>query len=218
MKGVTVLLPVISKFLDKFLDALVPRRCVGCGQRVTVGLHPNIGDINKFVCARCLPEKQEPTPFISDGYFSYPYEGIFRQLLYDLKFNHRRDVIPTLRSLVPLEFFSKYDLVIPVPSHWLRRLQHGGDHVRALLKELKQLNANIVFRHRYTPAFYSLGKDQRAKIIRGAFHMKQPLLVKGMRILVVDDIYTTGATFRELKRVLLESGAVSVDGYFLTKV
>jgi predicted amidophosphoribosyltransferase len=151
-------------------------------------------------------------PF-QDGHYGYPYEGIYKKLLHDLKFNHRRDVLPFLRSLVPERLLEEYDLIIPVPAHWRRRIEHGCDPVRSLF----QLKGGVVTRHRYTPAFHRLGKDERAKLIRGAFRVKQASRIAASRILIVDDIYTTGATYRELKRILLDYGADSVEGYFLTK-
>jgi len=193
-----VLLSVLTRLLDPFF----PRRCIGCGKKVSLGL----------ICDRCSPVKREPIPFEA-GFFGYPYEGIYRKLLHELKFHHRRDVLPLIRSLVNTDIYARYDWVIPVPSHWIRRLEHGCDPVHLIFQQQR----GRVKRRRYTPAFHSLGKDERAKIIRQVFVLKAPERVKGVNILIVDDIYTTGATYREIKQTLLSAGAASVDGYFLTR-
>ncbi len=198
MKGATVLLSVLTRLLD----SLFPRRCVGCGQRASLGL----------ICSRCRPVKTELTRFEA-GYFGYPYEGIYRKLLHDLKFSHRRDVLPLIRSLVNTDIYASYDFVIPVPSHWLRRLEHGCDPIHLIFQQQR----GRVNRCRYTPAFHTLGKDERAKLIRQVFVVTSPEMFKGANVLIVDDIYTTGATFRELKQTLLNAGAATVDGYFLTR-
>jgi ComF family protein len=203
MKGGTELFLAITRFLD----ACFPRRCVGCGQKVV-----SQSALSPFVCRRCEPEKLDPVKF-GDGYFGYRYTGIFQTLIHDLKFNHRRDVIPVLRAHVSTGLLDKYDLIIPVPSHWMRRFEHGGDHIQSIF----QVRSDIVKRSRYTPAFHKLGKEQRAKAIKGAFQVKHPGRIAAAKILIVDDIYTTGATFRELRRVLLDYGAESVEGYFLTR-
>ena len=198
MRGETVLLPVLSRLFDAYF----PRLCAGCGVRADRGIF----------CRVCAPVKTDPTSF-EGGYYGYPYAGVFRQLLHDLKFNHRRDVLPVLRSLVTRELFAHYDIVIPVPSHWIRRLEHGCDPVRLIF----HLQKGMVKRRRYTPAFHALGKDARAHHIDKVFGISQPQKIIGANILIVDDIYTTGTTFRELKQTLLSVGAASVDGYFLTR-
>ena len=62
-----------------------------------------------------------------------------------------------------------------------------------------------------------LGPKERVKNIRGAFRVRRPERVEGKRLLLVDDVYTTGATMNECARVLKSAGAVSVTAFTLTR-
>jgi ComF family protein len=113
-------------------------------------------------------------------------------------------------------------LVVPVPLHRSKRAQRGFNQARSLaaaaLDELHKthpawrltLASTTLMRHRATDSQAGLTPRQRRINVRGAFAVSDPAAVSGKHILVIDDIYTTGATARASAQTLIEAGAASV--------
>ncbi len=108
-----------------------------------------------------------------------------------------------------------YDVVVPAAMHWIRKLLRGGDHAALLVEELgKALNLPISFeliRVRNTPPQVHLSRARRIDNVRGAFVAKSKTSVNGARVLLVDDVTTTGATASECARTLFSAGASRVS-------
>ncbi len=114
------------------------------------------------------------------------------------------------------------DIVMPVPLAW-RRLCHRGYNQATLLARpiAKAMNAvmDVDSVHRkYRPDMGHKNAKQRAENIRGAFKVVHPNKIRGKKILLVDDVMTTGATFAELHRVLTKAGASAVYGVVFCRV
>jgi ComF family protein len=108
------------------------------------------------------------------------------------------------------------DLIVPVPLH-IRRLRERGFNQAYLLvrkwakEEGLALDGLAMIRHRWTEPQTRQGRAERQKNVKGAFDLRSPHKIKGKRLLLVDDVYTTGATVNECARVLMKGGAGSVD-------
>ncbi len=114
------------------------------------------------------------------------------------------------------------DVVMPVPLAW-RRLFHRGYNQAALLARPIARAYGVPMdltsvRRRYRPDMGHKNAVQRAENIRGVFRVINPGAIRGRRILLVDDVMTTGATFSELYRVLMNAGASSVYGVVFCRV
>lgn len=109
-----------------------------------------------------------------------------------------------------------YDLIVPVPLH-RRRLRWRGFNQAALLADAVarrlggRLEVGVLARIRPTPPQTAQDLESRTRNVRGAFAVRQPARVKDQRLLLVDDVFTTGATVNECARVLRAAGARSVD-------
>ena len=114
------------------------------------------------------------------------------------------------------------DIIIPIPLA-RKRLFHRGYNQATLLarpiaKELKiKLDLNSVKR-KYRPDMGHKNARERAQNISGVFTVKNTNAIKGKRILLVDDVMTTGATFKEMRKVLLKAGACAVYGITFCRV
>lgn len=125
-------------------------------------------------------------------------------------------------SLLAKETFFQFwdtheiDLIVPVPLH-IKRLRERGFNQAYLLIRRWAKEEGISFdgltlsRSRWTEPQTTLSRKERQKNIKGAFFVEHPERVEGRKILLVDDVYTTGATVNECARVLTEAGADLVD-------
>jgi ComF family protein len=118
----------------------------------------------------------------------------------------------------------KVDLILPVPLHILKFRKRGFNQSYLLIRRWKSIsapmlgeragipvNTNVLIRSKATVSQTGLGRQQRLKNIKGAFKVKNPEEVIAKNLLLVDDVYTTGATANECARVLLKAGAERVD-------
>lgn len=155
-------------------------------------------------------------------YFMFFYRGPIRALVKEIKFNNNVRAIYYFKKLinsVDLTMKINYDLIVSVPSHWLRkiaRLRHPSD---IIAKELSVKYGipfeKVLKRKRFTKYQWKLGKGDRFRNVNGVFATNKK--VKGLKILLVDDIYTTGATIEEASKVLKKADSGIVDCFVLSK-
>jgi ComF family protein len=148
------------------------------------------------------------------------YEGAIRDLIHRLKYDGKVQVRRPLALLMAqrLAGFADHDssdLLLPVPLH-LKRIRERGFNQAILLGELLAREWKIPFersllrRIRWTEPQVNLAAGERAANVRGAFAVGDPSVVKGRRVILVDDVLTTGSTVSECSRVLKRAGAVEV--------
>jgi ComF family protein len=179
------------------------------------------------VCGSCL----RAPPVFDRARAVMRYGDVGRRLVVGFKHGDRLHAAPAYGrwlARVGAELTADAEIVAPVPLHW-RRLAHrrfnqaallAGALVAALPAEIApRLVPDLLERRRPTPTQGGLGAAARRRNVRGAFALRgDPAGVAGRRILLVDDVLTTGATVGECARVLKAAGAASVDVLTLARV
>src|SRR5512137_339755 len=212
-----ILFPPRCHFCKSFIpdagDLHLCAHCLGaCGairsplcKRCGVPFYTDEGE--DHLCGRCI---DRPPPFIAARAAAL-FEGPVKELTHRLKYNHRvqhRRPLSQLaaRQLAPFVAESRADLVIPVPLH-VKRLRQRGFNQAALLGEILArewglpLMRRNMRRIRWTEPQINLSVAERAANVKGAFSVSKPLSIRDKRIILVDDVYTTGSTVSECVRV-----------------
>jgi ComF family protein len=153
-----------------------------------------------------------------DAVYSFgAYDGTLRKLIHLFKFQGVRPLQRVfggfLAQVLPRE--QRFDAIVPMPLHWRRRWQRGFNQSELLAVEIARRWGvpvrRLVRRARATPPQAGLTSAQRRKNVQGAFKSAGKTRLDGMRILLVDDVLTTGATAGACARALKRAGASHVS-------
>jgi|UniRef100_A0A7C3WG37 ComF family protein len=211
------------------LAEIEPARCPDCEAKIVWVTSPICPCCGKIFAARegtnhlCGPCQKEPPPF-ARARAALVYEGPGAEAIKKFKYARRLDLLPLLQAWLRTpdcrELVDAAELLVPVPLH-TRRLQERGFNQALLLAQAfpgKPLIKGALVRVRYTRPQSGLNPKERRENVRQAFAVARPQEIKGRRLLVVDDVYTTGATVRECARVLLKAGAKEVSVLTVARV
>lgn len=182
------------------------------------------------LCADCRPRKR---PALDGARSVYFHTGPARQAVLEFKFTRRHDLARGLGAHLTRRFlselarphhlpFDEVTAIVPVPLHPARRAWRGFDQAGLLSRELARVTGKpcwpeVLQRVRNTPPQLRLSPAQREDNIRGAFETRKPWRLDGASLLIVDDVFTTGATLREAARALKRGGAARVYALTLTR-
>lgn len=166
-------------------------------------------------CGECT---LSPPPFLA-ARSALRYEKTVREMIHSFKYGYRVMLRRPLALLAAPRldgFVAGFapDLILPVPLH-IKRLRQRGFNQAILLGELLSrrwrlpLIRDNLRRIRWTEPQVTLSAAERADNVRGAFSLANPERLEGKRVLLVDDVYTTGSTVKECSRVLTAAGAVA---------
>ena len=210
----------MSRPLGALLDLLFPPRCVFCRRLLHRG--------EEGICPRCqqeLPwalgaEAEQTGEFFSLCASPLWYQDQVRASFHRYKFKGVRGYSRTYGRLVAQcvqdHLAGRYDLITWVPLSRARLRQRGYDQAMLLASAaalaLDDVAAETLCKVRDTEAQSGLGKNdasRRANVL-SAYQVTDPALVEGRRVLLIDDIVTTGSTLTECVRVLREAGAADV--------
>jgi competence protein ComFC len=169
-----------------------------------------------FTCANCAHR----TIHFDAAVAAYRSRGIVREIIHAFKYG--REIY--LRDLVARWLYTalederlrerRFDVIVPVPLHPTRQRERGFNQA-SLLAEL--LSARIAIpskplleRIRYTTTQTALDRAERMENLHNAFHLRKNANVRGLRVLLIDDVLTTGSTLSECARILKRAGTISV--------
>lgn len=196
--------------IDPALDLLFPAVCSGCGRVGAVLCEPCLSAIR----ASALPVEPTPAPGLDALSALGTFEGPLRQAVHALKYDRLRDVARPLGALLAQHLLAAgwpRSVIVPVPLH-PERLQTRGFNQAALLaqeiaRNLEWPCSEALARTRQTASQVGLDHNERQDNVRGAFSVIQPAAIQAADILLIDDVYTTGATLSECALAVQHGGA-----------
>ena len=183
--------------------------CSGCA-RPLAGLRSTAGSC----CGRCLGAPPAYDRLLALWLYQPPLDAVVAGLKFGRLDYLGAHLAACAGDLCDLAAPAGLDLVVPVPLHWRRRLARGYNQseriARPLARRLGVPYADALRRHRATPPQTALGRRARLANLHRAFRVRQPAAVAGRRILLVDDVATTGATLEAAARELRRAGALEI--------
>src|SRR5579863_2151580 len=228
------------------LDVALPSLCVACrepveGEGVCADCWAKISFIAPPFCPRLgIPFVYDPGPdMLSMEAIANPpayararaavrYDDVARKLVHALKYQDRTDLVPAMgrwMARAGRELLDEADVLVPVPLHWRRgwsrRYNQSGVLARVIEGETGvSVAAEALRRIRPTEQQIGLSRTERASNVQGAFKVasdRQPV-IEGRRVVLVDDVLTSGATVDACARALLRAKAAAVDVLVFARV
>lgn len=232
--------PRLRRWAAACLDLLFPPACANCGRygyRICPRCAQRVEPVPRTICERCgrvQPQRvaccaacrAAPPTALHQVRAAGLYVDPLRHFIHLLKYEGRPDLAPDLarylaacfggdewRSLAP-----RIDAISPVPLHSIRRRQRGYDQAALLAQGLSQrtgipLRLDLVERVHFHRAQVGLNAAERRANVEDAFAARSPCT--NLHVLLIDDVYTTGATLAACARTLADNGAALVCGLTL---
>jgi ComF family protein len=211
---------------------LFPSVCLGCGVLLRE-------EVVLPLCSRCRPQQARLPDTLANQLLdpcdgvraAWDYDGPLQRPVTSLKFSGALALAGPLGRLLADDPWLRHgptgqpaDIVIPVPLHWRRRFVRGFDQSAELsrwallhTRQRSRLVTRALVRSRWTRPQTELTAHARAGNLDGAFVVRRPELIAGRSVLLIDDVTTTGATFRACAEALREAGATSVHALALLR-
>ncbi len=213
------------------VDFIFPKKCVGCGkfgEYFCSKCFSKIEYVENPVCPVCQRQavggRTHPkcqTRYSLDGLVvACRYRNPVKVAIQKVKYRWVYDIEKVLVDLLATQIYKfaipQKVILVPVPLHKKRKNWRGFNQAEILAKDLsKKFKVNyseILIRSRETKTQVGLKRDERKENVRGAFELRRGADVSGRNVILVDDVYTSGATMAECAKVLKKSGAKSVWG------
>ena len=242
-----VLPPWLTRGAETLLGLLLPRRCLACGATVEsdgalcAECWPHIRLLAPPCCACCgLPfDYDQGTDAVCAGCAAwlpvfdraravFAYDDASRGPVLAFKHADRTDAAPAfVRMMIQAagDLLAEDPLIVPVPLHRSRLLMRRYNQAAVLGNALAKQTGlvavpDLLVRRRRTPSQGGLGASARRRNVRGAFAVREGRnsVLRDRRVLLIDDVMTTGATVEACARPLLRAGAQAVDVLTLARV
>ncbi len=231
------MLPQLVKFKEAALDFFFPQLCVNCGKEgvfICNSCAQQITHLQEPFCLRCgIPVSKNPLcehcrfwQATIDGIRApFRFEGVIRQAIHALKYRNLTAVTPLLSQMLFTFVHAQsweFDLIVPVPLHRKRLRERGYNQSRLLAGELGRLCgvttdfSSLMRTHDNQPQARTQSVEERFRNVDGLFFCKTGIM-RDRRVLVVDDVTTTGATLNACAVALKQAGAARVWGLALAK-
>lgn len=209
-------------FFYKLLDYIFPPSCIVC---------KSFGD--GYLCNKCKKdleiylynntiEEQENKIF-----YLFQYRDFIRKKLIEYKFGEQSYLFHLfcemfVKNKNACEFLKSYDIIIPVPIHKKRKNQRGYNQSELIAKELSNktgitIYTDVLKKVRNTNPQSLLSKKERIKNVQSVYIVENSEKIRNRNVVILDDIYTTGATVNECKKILQQAGVKNIGTIIIAK-
>lgn len=211
--------PLLKRVLALAADLVFPPRCAGCGR------------VDEYWCAVCqrdieqmpLAPRVNPLPPLAAIACTGTHTGKLREAVQGLKYDNNRQLVQPLGERLAARFASlnwTIDMVVPVPLHTKRLAERGYNQAQVIAEYLAvhtglPCEPAAMRREKFTRSQVELNAAERLANLADAFY-GDPALLAGQIILLIDDVYTTGATLSNCAQAALAGGARAVFGLTVT--
>lgn len=207
----------MSRALQRILDFFFPPKCAFCHELLPSG--------TEGICDACARELLRADPMEKTGEFfsgciaAFAYKDLVRESVLRFKFSNRQEYAavyaPLLAARIQEYLAGRFDRITWVPVSARRRRKRGYDQAQMLAEQTAKVlgipAVPMLKKVRHTPAQSTLREAARRKAnVLGAYVAIDRSALKDRRVLLIDDVMTTGATLSECSRVLLTAGAKDV--------
>ena len=219
-------------------DLLFPKECLNCKDAGSYICRNCLGKLESLrqICANCgRPAVDGAThvkckrPWGLDGLiFIWPYGGVIRKAILGLKYKHAKEITKELGEYLTdylqerKVVLPKKAILMPIPLYFLRQNWRGFNQVEEIGRTIAKARGwiyedEIIMRKKFTKPQTSLKKKDRNENVRGAFILNPSDKLQAKSYILLDDVYTTGATMKEAAKVLKRKGAKEVWGLAIAR-
>ena len=190
---------VCDQCRDKYFEIYDYQECHACRDKIE----------NKLVHSKCMDKTILNGVYVCINYNKYA-KHILKQLKYHHYFEFSKDIAKFMQDKLAV-IAKDFDYIIPVPLHKRREWKRGFNQVDLMIKESEQISYPALKRIRNTKTQVGKDKESRISNLEEAFQVVRD--VAGKRVLIVDDVMTTGTTIEVCAKILYKAGAKSVVGF-----
>ena len=209
--------------LEKTLEYIFLPSCGGCGKLGEGYLCKKCGkELNKYaICSKAylqFKEKSKNEIYIKyniDRLHIFQYKELIRKLIIQYKFNNKSYLYKTFCEFIvknkkAFDFIKSYDIIIPVPMHNKKRALRGYNQSELIAKELAKkakikMFTDVLVKTKNNRVQSSLNKEERKNNVKDVYDLVNKEKIYSKKILIFDDIYTTGATIEACKKEILKA-------------
>lgn len=216
----------ILLFINYALNLIYPNCCGICDEIC-----------KNNICKKCELKLKKLSKFKIDIYknrnfkkhlYIFKYDGIIKNRLIDYKFNGKSYIYKAFVNFIiknkkTCRFLKSYDIIIPVPIHNNRKINRGYNQSALISKELAKKFSNISYignvlkKKKNNKPQSSKNKEERYQNVNNVYYLKNEQKIYGKKVLILDDIYTTGATVNECSKMLKKAKPKCIDVLTIAK-
>lgn len=208
---INLIYPNVCGICDKLCDDDICKKC-----------EIKLNDISKIKIERYTNK------YFKKHLYIFKYEGIIKERLIKYKFNERNYIYKAfvkfmLKNKKICDFLKNYDIIIPVPIHTKRRMERGYNQSALIAKEIsKEIQKidyleDVLIKKINNKPQSTKNKSERKNNVIGAYYMKNKEKINNKKILLLDDIYTTGNTVNECCKILQSANPKCIDVITIAK-